>query len=126
MLNDYCSTKQKQATIPIQKALFGPDQYLANAQQKMTELYQNNPNIAQSEKRAILEYWKTYDGLSEVLGDKVTQFTAWFIKATSNETITRCLRLLKQDGTIKLNPDQLQKRQERQQQYRSYFGNSGG
>lgn len=109
-------------TLTIQKGFWG-DTVLANTRNKLAELYHNNPNIAESEKRVILEYWKAYDGLTQVLGDKLTQFTSWFFNATSNETITRCLRSLKEDGTIKLSSEQLQQRQEREQEYRQFWGN---
>ena len=110
-------------TIAIQKSFFGQDVYLANTRQKLAELYQKNPDIAESEKRVILEYWKAYDGLCEILGDKLPQFTTWFFNSTSNETITRCLRALKEDGTIQLSPEKVNQRQEREQEYRQFFGN---
>ena len=109
-------------SLTIQKGFWG-DTVLANTRNKLAELYHNNPNIAESEKRAILEYWKSYDGLAEVLGDKLTQFTSWFFNATSPETITRCLRSLKEDGTIELTPERIKQRQEREQQYRQFWGN---
>ena len=68
-------------SLAIQKG-FWQDAYLANTRQKLAELYQKNPDIAESEKRVILEYWKAYDGLSHILGDKLTQFTSWFFKST--------------------------------------------
>jgi len=104
---------------------FFNDVYLTNTRQKLAELYHTNPSIADSEKKAILEYWKTYDGLEEVLGDKIPQFTAWFFKSTSNETITRCLRALKEDGTIQLSPEKVKQRQEREHQHREYWRNNG-
>ena len=124
MLNTNSNTNTKQFNIPIQKGFF-QDVYLANTRQKLAELYHTNPSIADSEKRAILEFWKSYDGLGEVLDDKLPQFTAWFFKSTSNETITRCLRALKEDGTIKLSPKKAQERQEREQEYRQFWGNEG-
>ena len=104
---------------------FFNDVYLANTRQKLAELYQTNPSICDSEKRAILEFWKAYDGLGEVLGDKLPQFTAWFFKSTSNETITRCLRALKEDGTIKISPEKTRQRQGREQQHREFWRNNG-
>ena len=124
MLNTNCSTNTKQFNIPIQKGFFN-DVYLANTRQKIEELYHNNASIADSEKRAILEYWKAYDGLGEVMGDKLADFTAWFFKSTSNETITRCLRALKEDGTIQLSPENVKQRQEREHQHREYWRNNG-
>jgi len=109
-------------SLTIQKG-FWQDTILANTRNKLAELYHTNPGIADSEKRAILEYWKAYDGLGEILGDKLPQFTAWFFKSTSNETITRCLRALKEDGTIQLASEKIQERQEREQEARQFWGN---
>ena len=111
--------------IPIQKG-FWQDQYLADARQKLAELYFKNPEIAKSEKRVILEYWKVYDGLSEALGDRINPFANWFLSASSPETITRCLRALKEDGTIRLSPEKARQRREREQEWRQYWGNHNG
>jgi hypothetical protein len=89
-------------------------------------LYFKNSVNVETEKRAILEYWKAYDGLSDTLGDKLPDFTEWFLRATSPETITRSLRALKEDGTIQLSPEKEKQRQEREQQYRSFWGNERG
>ena len=64
-----------------------------------------------------------YDGLSEALGDKIGAFKSWFLSATSPETITRCLRALKENGTITLSPEQAKQRQERENEWRKYWGN---
>ena len=109
-------------SIAVQKG-FWQDKVLADTRQKLAQLYFKNPSIAESEKRVILEYWQAYEGLSEVLGDKLPPFISWFLSATSPETITRCLRALKEDGTIKLNPEKLKQRQEHEQEWRSYWGN---
>ncbi|MFC2065982.1 hypothetical protein ACFLUO_02820 [Chloroflexota bacterium] len=111
-------------SIAVQKSFFGQDVYLANTRQKLAELYYKDPGIADSEKRVILEFWKAYDGLCEILEDKLPQFTSWFFKATSNETITRCLRSLKEDETIKLAPEKAQQRKEREEQHRKYWINN--
>ena len=102
---------------------FWQDAYLANARQKLAELYHKNPEIAESEKRVILEYWQEFENLSGILGDKFTHFVSWFLKATSPETITRCLRALKEDGTITVSPEIARKRQEREQECRQFWGN---
>ena len=109
-------------SLMIQKGFWG-DTVLANTRNKLAELYQKNPNIAESEKRVILEYWQAYEGLSQALGDKLTQFTSWFLSATSPETITRCLRALKEDGTTRLSLEKANQRQEREQEWRQYWGN---
>ena len=91
-------------SIAVQKG-FWQDKYLADARSKLAQLYFKNPEIANSEKRVILEYWQAYDGLSQALGDKTDAFKSWFLSATSPETITRSLRVLKEDGTITLSPE---------------------
>ena len=108
-------------SIAVQKSFFGADKYIADARQKLAELYFNNPEIAQSEKRCLLEFWSTYEDLSQLLGDKWEQFTEWFMKATSPETITRCLRSLREDGTVKLNKEQQEQRQEVSNTWREYW-----
>lgn len=109
-------------SIAVQKG-FWQDRVLADTRQKLAQLYFKNPKVADSEKRVILEYWQAYEGLSEVLGDKLSSFISWFLSATSPETITRCLRALKEDGTIVLSPEKTKQRQEHEQEWRSYWGN---
>ena len=105
---------------------FWNDTVIANTRQKLAELYYNNPAVVDSEKRVILEYWFIYDNLTGVLGDKSDNFTSWFYKATSPETITRCLRALKEDGIIKLNHEDKENREYQQQEWRQYWGNESG
>jgi hypothetical protein len=109
-------------SLPVQKG-FWQDKVLADTRQKLAELYYRNPGIVQSEKRVILEFWQAYEGLAHVLGDKLMPFLNWFLKANSPETITRCLSSLKEDGTIKLSDDGVKRRQEREQEWRTYWGN---
>ena len=110
-------------SIAVQKSLFGQDKYLGDARQKLAELYFKNPRIAESEKRVILEYWQAYEGLSQVLEDKLNPFISWFFRATSPETITRCLRAIKEDGTIMMTREQAKQRQDKEKEWRTYWGN---
>ena len=110
-------------SIAVQKGFWGHDKYLADARSKLAQLYFKNPEIANSEKKVIIEYWKAYDGLREALGDKIEPFRSWFLSSTSPETITRCLRALKEDGTIVLSPEKAKQRQEREREWRMYWGN---
>ena len=109
-------------SIPVQKG-FWQDKVLADTRHKLAQLYFKNPEIADSEKRVIVEYWEQYEGLPQVLDSKLSDFISWFLTATSPETITRSLRALKEDGTITLSPDKKQQRQERAQSLRHYWGN---
>ena len=104
-------------SIAIQKSLFGQDKFLGDTRQKLAVLCSRNPRIAESEKRVILEYWKAYEGLAQVLEDRLNPFISWFFKATSPETITRCLRAIKEDGTIVISSEQARHRQEREQEW---------
>jgi len=109
-------------SLTIQKGFWG-DSVLANTRQKLAELYYKQPDIAQSEKRCLLEFWATYEQLSNLLDGNWQPFVDWFLNATSPETITRCLRALKEDGTITLNSEDKKQRQESQQEWRKFWGN---
>ena len=89
-------------TLMVQRG-FWQDNFIGSTRTKLAELYSNNPSIAESEKRCMLEYWSTFENLQNVLGDKWNDFTNWFASSTSPETITRCLRGLREDGTIRGN-----------------------
>ena len=109
-------------SLAVQKG-FWQDKVLADTRQKLAQLYFKNPKIAESEKRVILEFWQAYEGLDLVVRDKLQTFISWFFTATSPETITRCLRALKEDGTIIITPENAKRRQEQEQQWRHYWCN---
>ena len=109
-------------SLTVQKG-FWQDNVIANTRLKVAELYRDNPDIMKSEKRCILEFWSRYEGLEVVLGDSLGKFEDWFIGATSPETITRCLRGLKEDGTIELTARGKAQRLEREKTWHSYWGN---
>lgn len=108
--------------LPIQRGFF-EDRYLAVAQQKVAELYFKNPQIAENDKRACIEYWQTYEGLGDVLGKKLPTFISWFYGATSTATITRCLRAMKQDGSIQLPQGKRRQREESARNWSQYWSN---
>ena len=110
-------------TIGIQKTLWGYDKFIGDAKQKIIHLYQNHPEAFDSEKMLLLKYWEFYEQLDLVLGDKLEAFRSWFIRCTSPETLTRCHRSLKEDGTIQLSPEKQEQQQEREQEWRSFWGN---
>lgn len=123
MFNSNFSIKAKQVNIPIQRSMFGPDKSFADTRQKLAKIYYKNPQVFKKEKQVILEYWRTYEGLDEVLKERLPAFIHWFMTNTSPETITRSLRALKEDGTIQLSSDKIQERQEREQECRQFWGN---
>ncbi|MFC1945119.1 helix-turn-helix domain-containing protein [Chloroflexota bacterium] len=103
-----------------QKGFFG-DKYFGDSRKKLTELYYQDPDIVTSEKRAILSFWQAYNGLSGVLGNKTVEFTSWFYNATSPETITRCLRALKEDGIIRTSQSQKDEQKRQQSEWAKYW-----
>ena len=111
--------------IAVQKGFF-QDKYLADTRTKLAELYHLRPDIAKSEKRTILAFWEAYERLSDILGEKWNDFVDWYLTATPNETITRCLRSLKEDGVVVLTDGEQRRRQEREQDWREYWKNNKG
>ena len=109
-------------SLAIQKG-FWQEKIIADTKRKLSELYSEKPQIADSDKRACLEFWQNYEGLADVLGEKLPSFISWFYSATSSATITRCLRGMKQDGTIPLTPEKQNYRQENAQNWRQYWSN---
>jgi len=99
-INNYSTTKNNINTIPVQKG-FWEDFYIGATRQKLEDLYFNNPQALKSEKSSILSYWSEFEHLQDVLSENCEAFEQWFLnKATSPETITRCRRAMKEDGTI--------------------------
>lgn len=107
-------------SITVQKGFF-KDQYLSNVREKLRFLYQRDPSIAHSEKKTILAYWKAYDGLASHVVNDIHAFEEWYLTATSNESITRCLRALREDGTLKASQDEINRRQQQAREYRRFW-----
>ena len=109
-------------SLTIQKG-FWQYSVIASTRDKLAELYRSNPSIAKSEKRCMLEFWSCYEQLQAVLDGKWDEFKEWFTKATSPETITRCLRSLKEDRTIVVTPKDEGQRREQENGWCRYWGN---
>lgn len=110
-------------TIGIQKTLWGYDKFTGDAKQKMMHLYRNHPEAFDSEKELMFKYWEFYEQLDVVLEDKYEAFKSWFLRATSPETLTRCHRSLKEDGSIKLTTEEKGQRQESGNHWRQFWSN---
>ena len=111
-------------SLPIQKG-FWQENYIGNCRQKLADIYYNTPEACKSEKGCILEYWYIYENLNAILGDKWENFKNWFLGATSPETITRCLRSLKEDKTIQTNEKERLSREDQQDFWQQYWGENG-
>ncbi|MFC2051887.1 hypothetical protein ACFLT4_04080 [Chloroflexota bacterium] len=111
-------------SLTVQKGFWGQDRYLADTRQKLANLYNRKPELFEKEKQVILGFYQEYEGLSELLCERWESFIDWFMKAPSPETITRCLRSLKEDKTITLNSEQAKQREELE--CRQFWGNEKG
>ena len=91
-------------SIAIQKG-FWRDQVIADTRDKLVDLYSRNPDVFDNPKQVILAFWREFEGLDPILEDKLRPFIDWFKSSTSPETVTRYLRSLKEEGTIKQAED---------------------
>ena len=72
----------------VQGTLFGGTVITGNIVDKLTYILEEHPEAREDYKAAIALYWSEFDGLCEILGDKVTEFQEWFEEhATSPQTI---------------------------------------
>jgi hypothetical protein len=95
----------------VQKG-FWQDAVIGNVRHKMEELNLYHPEALKSERFSIIAYWSEFDHLQEVLGECWKDFEHWFLKkATSPETITRCRRSMRENGTIKSDTTEPSQRQ---------------
>ena len=86
-----------------QLGFLGYDKFIGDTRQKMEHLYENHPEVFESEKEMMLKYWEFYEQLDVVLEDKYEPFKQWFLRCTSPETLTRCHRLMKENKDIPIN-----------------------
>jgi hypothetical protein len=110
-------------TIAVQTSFLGPDRFIGDTRHKLLHLYHRLPEAFKNEKQILLVYWSHYEGLDEILGDRLEVFTDWLIKtATPPNTISRCHRGLKEDGSIPLAPKEKDHRQEQANGWCNYWG----
>ena len=58
--------------------------------EKIMEIYREDPTVANDDRLLIIAFWKKYDNLESVLGDKYNDFADWWLKrATKTESIRR-------------------------------------
>ncbi len=86
-------------SLTVQKG-FWQDTYIGNIRNKLSELCRNNPDMVTDERRILLEYWRIFDNLDAILGNRLTDFLSWWEGATLPETLSRALRSLKAEGIV--------------------------
>ena len=57
-------------TLMVQKG-FWQDAVIGNVRQELEELHHYHPKAFTSEKTCMVEYWKEFENLQEVLGDRL-------------------------------------------------------
>ena len=101
---------------------FWQDTYIGNIRNKLNELCKNNPDMVKEERQILLEYWRTFDNLDAILGDRFSDFLSWWERATLPETLSRALRSLKAEGIVEVSPEA----ERREQDYRQVWGSQQG
>ena len=89
--------------IAKQAGFWGYDKFIGDTCRKMEHLYENHPEVFDSEKELMLKYCEFFEQLDVILEDKYEPFRQWFLKCTSAETLTRCHRSMKEDNHIPTN-----------------------
>lgn len=78
--------------LPVQLGLGGvvPSRSAGNLEQKVESVLERFPGTRGSYRALFFRFWMEYDGLGDVLGDKVEAFAKWFLNhrcATSTKTL---------------------------------------
>lgn len=111
-------------TIAIQAGFWGNNSFIGDTRQKLHHLHENKPDVFTQEMRLYFEYWCEYDGLEDVLEDKLEAFRNWMTrKATPSNTISRSYRDLKKDGVIPQTDEEQERRHEQESTWQTYFNN---
>ena len=126
-LIDYntCCSKNSTKTVFIQKG-FWQDNFIGTTRAKLEELYRNRPKAFEADKETMLAFWSQFENLEFIIGDKFQEFSDWFIsrRATSPETISRCCRAMREDGTISSNPEESGQGKEQADNWRKYWSHA--
>jgi len=90
--------------------------------EKIMGLYRGDPNLANNDRALMLAFWKEYDGLKEVLGDRFVDFADWWIKqATNPESIRRSRQNLTENTKIWQKRSVKKSRDDMAGAYRGYW-----
>jgi hypothetical protein len=90
---------------------------------KIMEIYRKDPNVANDDRLLILAFWREYDGLKDVLGDKYPDFCDWWAKqATKPESIRRSRQSLTERKIMLPKKKTADNREAMRSGYWKYYG----
>lgn len=89
----------------IQASMFGGGVVAGDVQARVAHILREHPDTRNSYKRLMARYWRDYDGLAEVLGERLEAFEAWFAEtATSPKTLqNRAMDVQNADPSLEAN-----------------------
>jgi len=107
-----------------------PDHVLAKVvgdnSERIMELYRKDPNVANDDRVLMLAFWKAYDGLEDVLGDRYEDFCDWWVKqATKPESIRRSRQSLTERKIILQKTRTAKNRENMRSGFWKYYGGKG-
>jgi len=71
-------------TVRFQLDFFGGTQVAGNIRDRMTYVLEKYPEACRDYRQAMFHYWIEFDGLADVLGDKLEDFRAWWAETAES------------------------------------------
>lgn len=100
-----------------------PDEVYGDVRDKIMALYDERPEIIESDRVLILSYWELYDNLPQVLGEKWASFVVWWSeKATNTESIRRSRQSLTENHRLPQSQKLARQREWMERVWRRYWG----
>ena len=111
--------------IPKQGSMLAdvPEQVLGDNRDKIKQLFEMVPDIANDDRLLMLCFWGEFDGLKDVLGNKYGDFGQWFLtKATKPESLRRPRQSMQEYGELPARAQIKKLRAELAEVWRKYWG----
>jgi hypothetical protein len=86
--------KPRHRPLPRQPDFFGSVSVAGSIADKVQAVLEDHPEARNDYMLAMFYFWVEFEGLEEVLGDRVEDFRDWWLKATSPKTLqNRCMEI---------------------------------
>jgi hypothetical protein len=111
--------------IPKQGSMLSdvPEKVLGDNRDKIKQLFEIEPEIANNDRLLMLCFWGEFDGLMDVLGDKYGDFGEWFLtRATNPESLRRPRQSMTEYGELPQASRVKKRRGELADVWRKYWG----